>query len=189
MRSPILSISRVCFDFSDVQDKEGHKKFITQEQKKWTVASLHAILESFLLRRVKADVVTRLPKKREYILYAPLTPIQKELYRKIQEGEIQEFLGGRAVERISGENAKSQKPSASKGMKRKAGQEDATPNKSAKSSRSSTPASSARSRRKGTKRPSYAEVSDRAYFKQMAEISESEDIGEEEREGQERASK
>lgn len=175
------------FDFSDVQDKEGHKQFITQEQKKTTVASLHAILKPFLLRRVKADVETHLPKKREYILYAPLTPIQKELYRKIQEGEVQEFLEGKAVERISGENAKSQKPSASKGMKRKSGQEDVTPNKSAKSSRSSTPASSARSRRKGTKRLSYAEVSDRVYFKQVAERSESEEIGEEEREEQERA--
>lgn len=175
------------FDFSDVQDKEGHKQFITQEQKKRTVASLHAILKPFLLRRVKADVETHLPKKREYILYAPLTPTQKELYRKIQEGKIQDFLEGKAVERISGENAKSQKLSASKGIKRKADQEDATPNKSAKSSRSSTPASSARSRRKGTQRPSYAEVSDRAYFKQMAESSESEEMGEEEREEQERA--
>lgn len=175
------------FDFSDVHDKEGHKQFITQEQKKRTVASLHAILKPFLLRRVKADVETDLPKKREYILYAPLTPIQKELYRKIKEGDIQKFLEKKAAERISGEKARSQKPPASKGTKRKAGDEDATPNKSAKSSRSSTPASNARSRRKGIKRPSYAEVSDRAYFKQMADSSESEEIGEEEREEQERA--
>ena len=175
------------FDFSDVHDKEGHKQFITQEQKKRTVASLHAILKPFLLRRVKADVETDLPKKREYILYAPLTPVQKELYRKIREGDIQDFLEKKAAERISREKARSQKPPASKGMKRKAGDEDAAPNKSAKSSRSSTPASSARSRRKGFKRSSYAEVSDRAYFKHMADSSESEEIGEEERKEQERA--
>lgn len=175
------------FDFSDVHDKEGHKQFITQEQKKRTVASLHAILKPFLLRRVKADVETHLPKKREYILYAPLTPIQKELYRKIKEGDIQEFLEQKAVERISGEKAKRKDLPTSKGVKRKADQWDATPNKSAKSSRSSTPASSARSRRKGIKRPSYAEVSDRRYFEQMAESSESEEIDAEEREEQERA--
>lgn len=175
------------FNFSDVQDKEGHKQFITQEQKKRTVASLHAILKPFLLRRVKADVETDLPKKREYILYAPLTPIQKELYRKIKEGDIKEFLEEKAVERIRGDKAKSQKPPASKGMKRKAGDGDAPPNKSAKSSRSSTPASNARSRRKGIERSNYAEVSDRAYFQQMAESSESEEIDEEEREEQERA--
>lgn len=174
------------FDFSDVQDKEGHKQFITQEQKKKTVASLHAILKPFLLRRVKADVETHLPKKREYILYAPLTPIQKELYRKIKEGDIKEFLEGKAVERISGEKAKYEKLPASKGTKRKAGDEDVRLNKSVKSSRSSTPAGSTRSRRKGTKRPSYAEVSDRAYFKQMADSSESEEIDVEEHEEQER---
>lgn len=175
------------FDFSDVHDKEGHKQFITQEQKKRTVASLHAILKPFLLRRVKADVETHLPKKREYILYAPLTLIQKVLYRKIKEGDIQEFLEQKAVERINGNKAKGQLLPTSKGTKRKADDGDPTSNKSAKSSRSSTPASSTRSRRKGVKRPSYAEVSDRAYFKQMAESGESEEIDEEEREEQERA--
>ena len=175
------------FDFSDVHDKEGHKEYITQEQKKRTVASLHAILKPFLLRRVKADVETHLPKKREYILYAPLTPMQKVLYRKIKEGDIQEFLEEKAVERISGDRAKSQKLTTSQGMKRKASDEDVPPHKSAKSSRSSTPASGARSRRKGVKRPTYAEISDRAYFKQMAESEESEELDEEEREEQERA--
>lgn len=173
------------FDFSDIQDKEGHKQFITQERKKKTVASLHAILKPFLLRRVKADVETHLPKKREYILYAPLTAIQKELYRKIKEGDIRSYLEEKAVERISGDKAENQKLTLLRGMKRKAENENAAPNKSAKSSRSSTPASSARSGRKGIKRRTYAEVSDREYFKQIGESSESE-VDLEEQEEQER---
>ena len=174
------------FDFSDIQDKEGHKQFITQERKKKTVASLHAILKPFLLRRVKADVETHLPKKREYILYAPLTAIQKELYRKIKEGDIRSYLEGKAIERINGDKAESQKLTSLRGLKRKVESENVTPNKSAKSSRSSTPASNGRSGRKGIKRKAYAEVTDREYFKQIGESSESEEVDVEEQEEQER---
>ena len=95
------------FDFSDVQDKDGHEDFITKERKAKTVASLHAILKPFLLRRVKGDVETSLPKKREYILYAPLTSTQKELYRKIKDNDIRAYLEEKAIERIEGVNGKS----------------------------------------------------------------------------------
>lgn len=162
------------FDFSDIQDKEGHKQFITQERKAKTVASLHAILKPFLLRRVKADVETLLPKKREYIIYAPLTPVQKELYRKIKEGDIRAYLEDKAIERL---NQAKEKPT-SRGVKRKAAPHINTPNKSAKSLRSSTPASHAKSGRKGIKRQTYAEVSDQEYFRKIEQSSESEELDE-----------
>lgn len=174
------------FDFSDIQDKEGHKNFITQERKKKTVASLHAILKPFLLRRVKADVETHLPKKREYIIYAPLTAIQKEIYRKIKEGDIRSYLEEKAVERISGNKVENQKLNLLRDVKRKVENENLRPSKSAKSSRSSTPATSARSGRKGIKRRTYAEVSDHEYFRQMEESSESEELDVEEQDEKER---
>ena len=80
------------FDFSAVLEKGGHKQIIQEEQKSSLVASLHAILKPFLLRRVKTDVETELPKKREYILYAPLTQPQKELYKNILEGSSRSYL-------------------------------------------------------------------------------------------------
>lgn len=173
------------FDFSDVQDKEGHKEFISKERQQKTVASLHAILKPFLLRRVKNDVEQNLPKKREYILYAPLTPTQKELYRKIKDDDIRAYLEEKAIARI-GEKLEDSRVSEMKGKKRKAGSGTSTPNKSAKSSRGSTPASSIRSGR-SSRRQNYAEVSDREYFKQMEQESESEEEDDKEREERERA--
>ncbi|KAL2052036.1 hypothetical protein ABVK25_007728 [Lepraria finkii] len=174
------------FDFSDVQDKDGHKQFISRERQKKTIASLHAILKPFLLRRVKTDVEQNLPKKREYILYAPLTPVQKELYRKIKDDDIRSYLEEKAVERI-GERLEDSRVSEMKGKKRKAGSGTSTPNKSAKSSRGSTPASSIRSRHSGwgrgrPKKQNYAEVSDREYFKQLEQSSDSEEVDDEEQE-------
>ena len=184
------------FDFSDMQDKDGHKDIIDKERKARTVASLHAILKPFLLRRVKGDVETSLPSKREYILYAPLTPTQKELYRAIKDGDIRSYLENQAIERIGGakseklephkgkdirayfgRDAKNQhsKPLEIRGGKRKAEITTSTPNKSAKSSRSSTPAGSLRSTRRGAKKDTYEELSDSAYFKQLEESDVSSD--------------
>lgn len=172
------------FDFSDVQDKDGHKQMMSTERQKRTIASLHAILKPFLLRRVKNDVETNLPKKREYILYAPLTPAQKDLYRKIKDSEIREYLEKQAIERI-GAKLEDSRVSEVRGKKRKAGSGASTPNKSAKSSRGSTPASSIRSGR-SSRRQNYAEVSDREYFQQLEHSSESEEIDEEEQEERDR---
>ncbi|KAF6220682.1 hypothetical protein HO133_003115 [Letharia lupina] len=172
------------FDFSDVQDKDGHKQFMSKERQKRTVASLHAILKPFLLRRVKNDVETNLPKKREYILYAPMTPAQKELYRKIKDNDIRAYLEEKAIERI-GVKLEDSRVSEMKGKKRKSGSGTSTPNKSAKSSRGSTPASSIRSGR-SSRRQNYAEVSDSEYFKQIEQSSESEEVDEEELEKRDR---
>lgn len=167
------------FDFSDVQDKEGHRQFLTKERQQRTVASLHAILKPFLLRRVKNDVETNLPKKREYILYAPLTPAQRDLYRKIKDDDIRGYLEEKAIQRI-GERLQDSSVGKSRGTKRKASPATPTLNKSAKTSRGSTPASTARSGRTSRKRKNYEEVSDSQYFKELEESEESEALDSEE---------
>ncbi|KAL8807185.1 MAG: hypothetical protein Q9182_000867 [Xanthomendoza sp. 2 TL-2023] len=152
------------FDFTAAQDEENDANQITKKKRQETINSLHTILKPFLLRRVKADVENHLPKKREYILYAPLTPLQKEIYRKIKDGEIRSYLEEKAIERISGVNLDSK----SRGSKRKAIESGKdTPNKSTKSSRDSTPANSIRERRTRTKRKGYAEISDAQFFQQL----------------------
>ncbi|KAI4256830.1 MAG: hypothetical protein LQ352_001910 [Teloschistes flavicans] len=151
------------FNFSDVKDESNPDLVLTKQRRQETIDSLHAILKPFLLRRVKSDVENHLPPKREYILYAPLTAVQKEMYRKIKDGEIRSYLEEKAIERISGVNLDSKHA----GTKRKAiGSGRATPNKSTKSSRDSTPASSIRGRTRA-KRKTYAEVSDAEFFKQL----------------------
>ncbi|TKA82692.1 hypothetical protein B0A55_01496 [Friedmanniomyces simplex] len=175
------------FDFSALKEKNGYEQILSEDRKKNLVASLHAILKPFLLRRVKADVETSLPKKREYVLYAPLTQTQRELYQAILEGNSRSFLEDKVVESISGRNTPASVRSRS--LKRKAIDGASTPNKSAKSSRASTPAMSngtgGRSR-KAKRNQMYEELSDSKYFQQLEEGSpqpaEEEEADEEETE-------
>src|ERR1700760_846594 len=44
------------FDFSELKDRNGYEQIFSEERKHKLVASLHAILKPFLLRRIKADV-------------------------------------------------------------------------------------------------------------------------------------
>ncbi|KAL1297978.1 hypothetical protein AAFC00_006485 [Neodothiora populina] len=179
------------FDFSALNERNGYQQILSEERKKSLVSSLHAILKPFLLRRVKADVETSLPKKREYILYAPLTQTQQELYQEILDGNSRAYLENKAVESMT---ATATPTSArSRSLKRKALEGSATPMKSAKTSRASTPATndSTRSRR-AKKGQNYEELSDRDYFKQLsspaptdadtaAEEPDSEELEEQER--------
>lgn len=69
------------FDFeSDLSNAGGENSILNKEEKDKVVTHLHTILRPFLLRRVKSDVEASLPKKKEYLLYAPLTPFQHKLY-------------------------------------------------------------------------------------------------------------
>lgn len=56
------------------------------------INSLHAILKPFLLRRLKSDVESNLPPKKEYVLYAPLSVIQREAYDRVLEGTLRTYL-------------------------------------------------------------------------------------------------
>ncbi|KAH0258012.1 SWI/SNF chromatin remodeling complex component, partial [Aureobasidium melanogenum] len=156
------------FDLSALNQRNGYEDILSEERKTNLVTSLHAILKPFLLRRVKTDVETSLPKKREYVLYAPLTATQRELYQEILEGNSRAYLENKAVESLSGTNT----PRSTRGssLKRSRPEEgSATPIKSVKSSRASTPATtaSARGSRRAKKAQNYEELSDTAYFKQM----------------------
>lgn len=94
------------FDFSALQEKDGHQQFMKEERKNNLVGSLHQILKPFLLRRLKTDVETNLPPKREYILYAPLTQQQKDLYGKLLDGQAYAFLLDRMVNSEGSESKK-----------------------------------------------------------------------------------
>jgi len=94
------------FDFSDLEDEEGTEEFIADKTKQELVKKMHVVLQPLLLRRVKADVASYLPKKREYILYAPMTKEQTDLYNVINDKNIdtRAFLENKVVERLTGAN-------------------------------------------------------------------------------------
>ena len=154
------------FNFTDIISGDSKKSTSNSNE---VLTTLHDVLKPFLLRRVKTDVEDSLPKKREYILYAPLTITQKELYREIKEGNSRAYLERKVVERLEDKNPRTRNSS----LKRKTVSGTSTPNKSAKSSRSATPAGGIRSGRKGKKRQNYKEESDTEYFKNLEIASDS----------------
>jgi ATP-dependent DNA helicase len=163
------------FDFSALKEKGGAEQILSEDRQKNLVTSLHAVLKPFLLRRIKADVETSLPKKREYVLYAPLTQTQRELYQEILDGNSRAYLENKLVESISRTATPDSTRSSSR--KRKAASEATTPQKSTKTSRASTPttggASSNTRTRKAKKNQQYEELSDTKYFQQLEDEPES----------------
>ncbi|CEP08373.1 hypothetical protein [Parasitella parasitica] len=87
-----LDMFQSWFDFSDINAKEGQERIMREEEEDSIVSSLHTILRPFLLRRLKTDVESSLPKKKEYLLYAPLTQPQKDLYDAIIKRDIRDYL-------------------------------------------------------------------------------------------------
>ncbi|OLL25321.1 Lymphoid-specific helicase [Neolecta irregularis DAH-3] len=101
------------FDFSALHTEGGMDQILDQEHQNKIVSNLHQILKPFLLRRLKCDVELSLPKKREYIIYAPLTPKQVELYESTINHQIRELLTAQMDSRNS------PAPSAASSRKRK----------------------------------------------------------------------
>lgn len=91
------------FDFSDLQSEDTTEEFLADQMKQDLVKKIHLVLQPLLLRRVKADVEHMLPKKREYVLYAPMTKEQTDLYNAINDKAIdtRQFLEDKVVERLT----------------------------------------------------------------------------------------
>ncbi|KFY23854.1 hypothetical protein V493_05588 [Pseudogymnoascus sp. VKM F-4281 (FW-2241)] len=104
------------FDFSDLQDEEGTEEFIADQKKQELVKKIHLVLQPLLLRRIKADVEHMLPRKREYVLYAPMTEQQTELYDILSDKsqDTRKYLENKVVERITGARNTSKGPAKSK---------------------------------------------------------------------------
>jgi ATP-dependent DNA helicase len=167
-----LSTFESWFDFSGLKDKDSYEQLLSEERQQYLVKSLHAVLKPFLLRRVKTDVESLMPKKREYVLYAPLTAMQRELYQAILDGSSRSYLEDRAVERLSiGLQSGTATPlsirSRNDSRKRKAPSDIGTPNKSAKTSRAGTPASVTSNKSRGRPKRNYEELSDSEYFSNL----------------------
>lgn len=178
-----LSTFESWFDFSGLKDKNSYEQLLSEERQQYLVKSLHAVLKPFLLRRVKTDVESLMPKKREYVLYAPLTTMQRDLYQAILDGTSRSYLEDKAVERLSiGLSSRAGTPlsiRSNKGsLKRKALNGTDTPNKSTKTSRAGTPASVASTQSRKKAKKNYEEVSDSEYFAKIDNEDDSEEVEE-----------
>ena len=95
------------FDFSDLEDEKGTEEFIENEMKQSLVKKIHLILQPLLLRRIKQDVAAYLPKKREYVLFAPMTREQTDLYNVLTNKNIdtRSYLENKVIEKITSSSA------------------------------------------------------------------------------------
>lgn len=94
----------IWFDFTDLANEEGTQQFIGNQENQDLVKKIHKVLQPLLLRRIKADVANYLPKKREYVLYAPMTKEQTDLYNVISDKgtDTRSYLENKVVERLTG---------------------------------------------------------------------------------------
>ena len=116
------------FDFSDLQDEAGTAQLIADKQNKELLRKMRVVLQPLLLRRIKADVEHLLPKKREYILYAPMTKDQTELYNAITDKgtDTRKFLEDKIVERLTIAKGVSKGSPAAKSIKAEASDDDSS---------------------------------------------------------------
>lgn len=97
------------FDFSDLRDEKTTEGFLQEKKTHEMISKIQQILQPLLLRRIKADVEHLLPKKREYILYAPMTQEQTELCDVISDEikDTREYLEEKVAERLTANAASS----------------------------------------------------------------------------------
>jgi SNF2 family DNA or RNA helicase len=69
--------------------EKGRVFFLIPASQLWAFLQ---ILTPFLLRRVKADVALNIPPKKELLVYAPMSPVQLELYRATVEQNYNRLL-------------------------------------------------------------------------------------------------
>jgi ATP-dependent DNA helicase len=96
------------FNFDDIKDEQKTRELIEDESQHGRIKKVHFILHSLMLRRVKADVLKFLPKKREYILYAPMTQEQLDLYSALTDKNVnaRKYLEEKVAERMTEAQAK-----------------------------------------------------------------------------------
>ncbi|KAF7995816.1 hypothetical protein HCN44_006923 [Aphidius gifuensis] len=83
-----LDIFESWFDIKDLLHDKGKEKFLKQEKDKNIITHLREILKPFMLRRLKSDVCPDIPLKKEVVIYAPMTDIQRELYTAMLNRDI-----------------------------------------------------------------------------------------------------
>ena len=94
------------FDISDVgNDSIQDDEKLNQVQTIHILNNLHSILKPFMLRRLKAEVEKDLPPKKEYLLSAPLTHQQKDLYDAVVNRQLRSYLIEQKTARMAGETS------------------------------------------------------------------------------------
>ncbi|KAK4056827.1 putative ATPase [Microbotryomycetes sp. JL221] len=90
---------RDMFNFDALVSGED-EKLSKEDEMQLIVLSLHGIIKPFMLRRLKKEVQKDLPLKKEYVLKAPMTPRQKELYVATKENKLRNLLISESAQKV-----------------------------------------------------------------------------------------
>ncbi|XP_012327403.2 chromodomain-helicase-DNA-binding protein 1-like [Aotus nancymaae] len=87
--------SLLSFVEPDLFSKEEVGDFVRRyqdlEKESESASELHKLLQPFLLRRVKAEVATELPKKTEVVIYHGMSALQKKYYKAVLMKDLDAF--------------------------------------------------------------------------------------------------
>ena len=97
-----LSVFNSWFGFKDIgqRDRGGTDEdaIVLEQRKNQTVSKLHEILRPFLLRRIKADVLTDIPPKKEVVVYSGISKLQAGYADLIDKGVLRDTLINQGIE-------------------------------------------------------------------------------------------
>jgi ATP-dependent DNA helicase len=97
-----LTVFQSWFGFKDIGQKTqgatNEESILLEERKNRTVTKLHEILRPFLLRRVKVDVLSEMPPKKEIIVYSGISKLQAGYADLIDKGTLRETLINQGIE-------------------------------------------------------------------------------------------
>mmetsp|Transcript_8342 Transcript_8342/g.20480 ORF Transcript_8342/g.20480 Transcript_8342/m.20480 type:complete len:558 (-) Transcript_8342:235-1908(-) len=97
-----LTIFQSWFGFRNIGEKTrgstSNEDIMVEERKNQTVTKLHEILRPFLLRRIKNDVLTDLPPKKEIVVYAGMSKLQDGYSKMIEQGVLRDILLNQGIE-------------------------------------------------------------------------------------------
>lgn len=97
-----LKVFQSWFGFKHIgQNTQGATKeeqILLEQQQNQTVSKLHDILRPFLLRRVKTDVLTDLPPKKEVVVYSGISKLQAGYAQLIDKGTLRDTLIKQGIE-------------------------------------------------------------------------------------------
>jgi len=97
-----LSVFQSWFGFKDIGQKTAtatdEEAILLEQRKNQTVTKLHEILRPFLLRRLKVDVLSEMPPKKEVIVYAGTSKLQEGYADLIEKGTLRDSLLKQGIE-------------------------------------------------------------------------------------------
>ena len=93
-----LEVFQSWFGFRNIGKDTQVEDIIGTEKKERVVSKLHEILRPFLLRRMKKDVLIKMPPKREVVVYCGMSSLQSEYYSLVANGNLRDTLVKMGIE-------------------------------------------------------------------------------------------